>query len=149
MSACCNFWTCSLLKKVLNKLEDSYHTYVNAYKTHAMATHHGGTGQPLEKDSDPNENDTIQDEYHADINDFENVEPDHHERLRDLTHEIEHLWQNVEANETEPMDAINHLECKCNRLALTFTHLHHWNPLRRFCSNIQTLNVLHKRKHPL
>ena len=37
----------------------------------------------------------------------------------DLTHEIDHLWQKVKANETEPMDAINHLECKLNRLALT------------------------------
>ena len=32
---------------------DSYHTYVNYYKTHAMATCHGGIGKPLEKDSDP------------------------------------------------------------------------------------------------
>ena len=43
----------------------------------------------------------------------------HHERLRDLIHEIDHLRQKVEANETKPMDAISHLECKLNRLALT------------------------------
>ena len=85
-----------------------------------MATHHGGTGKLSEKDSDPKENDvTIHDEYQADINDFENIEPDHHERLRDLTQEIDHSRQKVEANETELMDAINHLECKLNRLALT------------------------------
>ena len=48
-----------------------------------MATCHGGTGKPLEKDSDPQENDvTIHDEYHADINDFENIEPDHHEKIK-------------------------------------------------------------------
>ena len=85
-----------------------------------MATCHGGTGKPSEKDSDPQGNDvTIHDDYQADINDFENIEPDHHARLRDLTHEIDHLQQKVKANETEPMDAISHLECKLNRLDLT------------------------------
>ena len=62
---------------------------------------------------------TIHNEYQEDINDFENIEPDHHERLRDLTHEIDNSRQKVEANESEPMDATSHLECKLNRLALT------------------------------
>ena len=53
MSAHCNFWMQSPLKKVLNKIEDSYHTYIISYKTHAMATHYGGIGKPSEKDSDP------------------------------------------------------------------------------------------------
>ena len=71
----------SPLKKVLNKIEDSYQMYVNSNKTYAMATHHGGTGKPSEKDSDPQENDVaIHDEYQADTNDFENIEPDHHVR---------------------------------------------------------------------
>ena len=85
-----------------------------------MANHHGGTSKPSEKDSDLQENDVaIHNEYQADISDFENIEPDHHERLRDITHEIDHLQQKVKANKSEPMDAINHLECKLNRLALT------------------------------
>ena len=55
-----------------------------------MATHYGGIGKPLEKDSDPQETDaTIQDEYQTDINDLENIEPD----FRDLTREIEQLWK--------------------------------------------------------
>ena len=120
MSAHCNFRMCSPLKKVLNKIEDSYQTYINPYKTQAMATKHGGTGKPSEKDSDPQENNVaIHDEYQPDVNDFENIEPDHHARLRDLTHEIDHLQQNVKANKTKPMDAITHLECKLNRLTLT------------------------------
>ena len=62
---------CSPLKKVLDKIEDSYQTYVNSYKTHAMATCHGGTGKPSEKDSDPQENDVaIHNECQADVNDF-------------------------------------------------------------------------------
>ena len=92
MSAHHNFQKHSLLKKVLNKIEDSYQTYVNSYKTHTMATCHGGTGKPLEKDSDPQETDiTIHDEYQADVNDFENVELNHHARLRDLTNEIDYM----------------------------------------------------------
>ena len=92
-----------------------------------MATHHGAIGKPLEKDSDPQETDVaIQDEYQADINDFENIQPAHQAGLRDLTHEIEQLQQPVEANDNDPMDAISHLECKPNRLALT---LHPPTPL--------------------
>ena len=53
----------SPLKKVLNKIEDSYQTYINTYKTHTMATHHGGTDQ---------------NEYQEDVDDFENVEHEHH-----------------------------------------------------------------------
>ena len=74
MSAHCNFWMSSPLKKVLHKLEDSYHTYINSYETHTMAPCYGGTGKPLEKDSDPQENNvTIHNEYQEDINDFENL----------------------------------------------------------------------------
>ena len=61
-----------------------------------MATCYGGSGKPSEKDSDPQENDVaVHDEYQEDINDLENIEPDHHERLRDLTHEIDNLRQKV------------------------------------------------------
>ena len=57
-----------------------------------MATHHGGTGKPSEKDSDRQENDvTIHNECQGDENDFEDIETDHHARLRDLTNEIDYL----------------------------------------------------------
>ena len=85
-----------------------------------MATHYRGIDEPLEKDSDPQDtNVAIQDEYQTDINDFENIEPDHQAGFRDLTCKIEQLWQTVEANDNNPMDAISHLECKLNKLALT------------------------------
>ena len=59
MSIHCNLRLHSPLKKVLNKLEDSYQTYVNTNKTHAMATHHRGTGQlPLE-DAQTQENNIV------------------------------------------------------------------------------------------
>ena len=85
-----------------------------------MATHYGGIGKPLEKDSDSQETDVaIQDEYQADINDLENIGPDHQAGLRGLTHEIEQLQQTVKANDNDPMDTISQLECKLNQLALT------------------------------
>ena len=85
-----------------------------------MATHYGGIGKLLENNSDPQDaNANTQDEYQADINDLENVEPDHQAGLRDLTLEIEQLWQTVEASDNNPMDAISHLECKLNQLPLT------------------------------
>ena len=49
--------------------------------------HYRGIGKSLEKDSDPQENDTtIHDEYQTEIHDLENVDPDHQAGLRDLTH---------------------------------------------------------------
>ena len=79
MSACCSFQMHSPLKKVLNKIEDSYQTYINTYKTHTMATHDGGTGQHSEKDPNPQEQDVdVPNEYQDDVDDFENVEHEHH-----------------------------------------------------------------------
>ena len=80
-------------------IEQNRGVYVNSYKTHAMATHHGGTGKPLEKDSLETDV-TIHDEYQTDVNDFENVELNHHTRLRDLTNQIDYLQQKVEAMKT-------------------------------------------------
>ena len=94
--------------------------YINYYKTHTMATCYGGIGNTLESNSEPQDiNADIQDEYQADINDLENIEPEHQARLRDLTCEIEQLQQTVKANNNDPMDAIGHLEGKLNQLALT------------------------------
>ena len=51
MSSCHNLRSCSPLKTVLNSLGDTYQAYWNTYKTHAMATHHRGSGQPLDRDA--------------------------------------------------------------------------------------------------
>ena len=85
-----------------------------------MATCYGGIGKPFREWPDPQDtNANIQDDYQADANDLEDIEPDHQAGLRDLTHEIEQLQQTVEANDNEPMDAISHLECKLSQLART------------------------------
>ena len=69
--------------------------------------------EPQDMDAD------IQDNYQADLNDLENIEPDHQTGLKDLIHKIEQLWQTIEGNDNDPMDAISHLELKLNQLALT------------------------------
>ena len=42
--------SCSLFRTVLGKLRNRYQAYCTTYKTHAMATHHRGTGCPLDSD---------------------------------------------------------------------------------------------------
>ena len=109
----------SPLKKVLNKLGDSYQTYVNMYKTHTMATHYRGTGQPSEMDPNPQTQDIdIPNDYPEHNDDFENTEHENHTWLKELTNELDHLWHKVEATKNQPTNAINHLECELHRLSL-------------------------------
>ena len=92
MSACHSYQTHSPLKKVLSKLEDSYQTYINTNEAHTMATCHGGTVQPPEKDPNPQEQDIdIPNEYQEDIHDFENIEHENHVWLRDLMNVVDYL----------------------------------------------------------
>ena len=97
------------------KIGDSCQTYINYYKTQTMATCYRGVGHAGSQDI----NADIQDEYQANINDLENIKPDHETGLKGLTCEIEQLQQTVEANDNDPMDDISHFQCKCNQLALT------------------------------
>ena len=93
MSTCLSLRLCSLLKKVLTKLGNPYQTYVTTYKTHTMATCHRGTGQPLERDPNPQDQDIdIPSDYqHEDIDNFENMKNENHTQLRELTNEVDHL----------------------------------------------------------
>ena len=52
MSACHSHRSCSPLKTVFGKIGDTYQAYCNTYKTHAMATYHGGSGNSLDGDID-------------------------------------------------------------------------------------------------
>ena len=49
MSARHSTRSCSLLKTVLGKIGDWYQAYCTTYKMHAMATHLGGEGYPLDR----------------------------------------------------------------------------------------------------
>ena len=83
-SAHCSLRSHSPLKTVFGKLEDTYQAYCNTYKTHPMAMHHEGSGQPLDRDID------ITGEVHENTDtgientqDFHPVNTDH---LEDLQH---------------------------------------------------------------
>ena len=58
-----------------------------------MATHHGGTGQPLERDPTPHGQDTdiLSDYHHDDVDNFKNVEHENHTTLKALTRDLYHL----------------------------------------------------------
>ena len=89
--------SCSPLKTVLNKIGDSYQTYVNTYKTHAMATHLGCAGQPLDRHTTPHEVDTDipSDYHHEDMDNFGNVEHENLMTLKALTRDLDDLFDEL------------------------------------------------------
>ena len=85
-----------------------------------MAKCDRGTGQPLEKDPTPQEQDTnIPSKYHQEnMENFENMEYENHTTLKTLNRELDHLWHRVETAEGQPTEATNHLEHELHRLSL-------------------------------
>ena len=111
MSAHHNLRLCSPLKTVLNQLGDNYQAYCITYKTHTMATHHGGIGQPLHRNATPNGKDTDanipHDYHHEDTDDFENIEQENHTNLVNLTWELDDLHHRAQAGEGQPVEALH------------------------------------------
>ena len=89
MSAHQRLQTHSPIKKRLNRIGASCQTYINFYKTHAVATHYGRIGDTSMSNSENHVMDA--NNYQADINDLKNIEPTHQAGLRDLTCEIKQL----------------------------------------------------------
>ena len=90
------------LKQVLGRLGDIYQVYCNSYKTHAMATHHGGSGQPLdrvtcmprEEQLVVNTDVEVQQDFHPeDTDQFENFEHNSPARLHAVTRKLDDLHQ--------------------------------------------------------
>ena len=69
-----------------------------------MATHHRGTGQPLERDPTPHEQDTDipSDYHHEDMDNFENVEHRNHTILKAQTRDLDHLQYRIETAKGQP-----------------------------------------------
>ena len=78
-----------------------------------MATHCGGSGQPLDRNATPTGKDTdviIPHNYHhKDTDDFENVEQENYTSLAVLTRELDDLCHRVQAEEGQPMEALHHI----------------------------------------
>ena len=111
-----------------------------------MATHYGRIGDTSMSNSKNHDLDV--DYYQADINILENIEPTHQAGLRDLNCEIEQLCQTIEANDNYPMDAISHLECKLNQLAIILCTPMPEEPIGEVL-NKYAKYVMLKRKHLL
>ena len=96
-----------------------------------IATHHRGTGQPLERDPNLQEQDidTPNDYQHEDIDDFEKVENENHTCLNDLTKALDHLQIKVDAAKDQATEAINCLEHELHRLSLALLPLAPPEPL--------------------
>ena len=75
-----------------------------------MATHHGGTGQPLDRDANPNGKDTNDNYSHEDAGDFEPIGQENDMNLANLTWELDDLHHGVQAREGQPTDALHHIE---------------------------------------
>ena len=123
MSACHTLRSCFSLKTVLNRLGNTYQAYCNTYKTHIMATHHGGTGQPLDRDDNPGRSnatsDTPQDFHPEDIDDFESIEHVNPTRLATISRELDDLCQRFQAEEGQPTDYLQHMEWELQWLSLS------------------------------
>ena len=86
-----------------------------------MATHHGGAGQPSDRDPNLLEQGTdIPSNHLEDMDNFENGEHENHTTLKALTRNLDDLQHRVEIAEGQPMEAIHCLECEPHRLLLTF-----------------------------
>ena len=109
MSTCQNLRSCSLFKTLLNKLGDSYHVYCNIYKTHAMATHHKGTGWPLNRDANLTETEAsvnIQDNN----DNFEPLEQQNVTNLASLTWELDDICHRVQTREGQSVEGLHDIE---------------------------------------
>ena len=134
MPAHCNTRPCSPLKTVLGKIKERYQAYCTIYKTHAMATHHGGAGCPLDRGMDIH----AEEPEHADIDNESTHSSDitvalggpeaeynpkdpvynNHYKLTALTMEINDLHQRVKAGEGQPAETLDHIEHELQNLLI-------------------------------
>ena len=77
-------WTHSPIKKLFHKLVNSYQTYINFHKTHAMTTRGIGDTSVNNPESYDMDSDS-QNNYQEDVNDLEHIE---HNPLVNLKHLI-------------------------------------------------------------
>ena len=134
MSAHCNTRSHSPLKTVLGKIGDQYQAYCTTYKTHAMATHHGGGGHPPNRGLDI----LTEDPEHADIDNESTCSSDatvalggpeaghpedpvynNQDRLTAITREINDLHQRVAAGEGQPAETLDHIQCELQNMLIT------------------------------
>ena len=131
-----NEWTCSPFKTVPWKIGDKYQAYCTMYKAHNMATCHGGTGHPLDRDINLHVEDsgttgldnhigstsgsdaTValgEPEAEGQPNDLIN---NNQVKLTALTREVNDLCQWVDAGEGQPAESLDCIECELQNFSL-------------------------------
>ena len=138
MSACCNLRSHSPLKTVLGRIGDTFQAYCNTYKTHAMATHHGGLEQPLDRvtimtrEEQPvvDTNIEVPQDFNPEGTDhFEDLEHNNPARLTAITRELDDLCQRIQAEEGSPMESLCHIEQELQCLSISLKLPIHTEPL--------------------
>ena len=114
----------SPVKTVIGKIGYTYQAYCNTYKTHAMATHHEGLGQPLIRDISVTReaHDTTEDtqDFHpVNTDHFEGLEHNNPTRVTAITRELDDLHQRVQAEEEQPSEALNCIKRELQRLSIS------------------------------
>ena len=103
-----------------------------------MATHHGCLGQPLDRDIDVTREaheatDTDiegrQDFHLVETDCLENSEHNNPARLTAITRKLDELCQQVQAEEGQPSEALNHIERELQGLSVSFNPPAHTEPL--------------------
>ena len=104
--------SCSPLMTVLNKLGDTYQAYCNTYKTYAMATCHGGVGQPSVREDRTARNEIPtnipQDSHPEDTDTFEGTEHINPTILAKVLRQLDALQQKFQIEEGQLTE---HLQC--------------------------------------
>ena len=82
-----------------------------------MATYHGGSGHPLDRDinvtredHEATDSEDTQDFHHGETDCYEDLEYNNQARLTAITTELDDLCQQVQAEEGQPLEALNCIE---------------------------------------
>ena len=131
-----NKWMCSPLKTMLGKIRNRHQTYCTVHKTHALATHQGGTGHPIDRDinlhvKDPEATGIDNDNESTSGSDTtvalgglevegntDELLPNNQAKLTAFTREINQLCQLVEAREGQPAESLDHIARELQNLSL-------------------------------
>ena len=167
MSACCHTRLGSLLKTVLGKIEDQYQAYCTTYKTHAMATHHIGTGHPLDRFLDilteePECANIDNDSTHSldatvalggseAVGQPEDPAYNDQDRLTVLTREINDLQQRVTVGEGQPAETLDCIQHELKNLSIAIHQPQPPTPAEPFrevlCQYMDTLCFTQKQSN--
>ena len=96
MLTCQRSWTCSPIKKLFHKLENSIQTYINYHQTQTMATHYSGMGDTSMENPES---------QLVDSDSQENYQEEPICSLQHLTHKMEWLRQNVKDRDNDLKEA--------------------------------------------